>query len=72
MNFGTLTTVPFPQTDTTPNLTVNCTDGTANATVRMMYLGAGHAIVHAPYTGTSVAVTEYGGRRGATLASPIG
>ena len=38
----------------------------------MMYLGAGHAIVHAPYTGTSVAVTEYGGRRGATLASPIG
>jgi spore coat protein U-like protein len=35
MNFGTLTTVPFPQTDTTPNLTVNCTGGTANATVRM-------------------------------------
>ena len=38
----------------------------------MMYVGAGHAIVHAPYTGTWVAITEYGGRRGATLASPIG
>jgi spore coat protein U-like protein len=35
MNFGTLTTVPFPQTDTTPNLSVNCTGGTANATVRL-------------------------------------
>jgi spore coat protein U-like protein len=35
MDFGTLTTVPFPQTDTTPNLTINCTGGTAGATVRM-------------------------------------
>ena len=35
MDFGTLTTVPFPQTDTTPNMTINCTGGTAGATVRM-------------------------------------
>jgi spore coat protein U-like protein len=35
MNFGTLTTVPFPQSDTTPNLTINCTGGTANSTVRI-------------------------------------
>jgi len=35
MDFGTLSTVPLPQTDTTPSLTVNCTGGTAGATVRM-------------------------------------
>jgi len=35
MDFGTLSTVPFPQTDTTPSLTINCTGGTAGATVRM-------------------------------------
>ena len=35
MDFGSLSAVPFPQTDTTPNLTVNCTGGGANATVRM-------------------------------------
>jgi spore coat protein U-like protein len=35
MSFGTLSVVPIPQTDTTPNLTVNCTGGAANATVRM-------------------------------------
>jgi spore coat protein U-like protein len=35
MDFGTLTTVPFPQTDSTPNLTLNCTGGTAGSTVRV-------------------------------------
>ena len=35
MDFGTLTTVPFPQTDTTPNLSINCTGGSAGATVRI-------------------------------------
>lgn len=35
MNFGTLSAVPFAQTDTTPNLTVSCTGGAANSTQRV-------------------------------------
>jgi hypothetical protein len=37
----------------------------------MMYVGAGHAVVDAPHSGAWVRVSEYSGRRGATLASPL-
>jgi cell wall-associated NlpC family hydrolase len=37
----------------------------------MMYVGAGHAVVDAPHTGAWVRISEYSGRRDATLASPL-
>jgi cell wall-associated NlpC family hydrolase len=38
----------------------------------MMYVGAGHAIVHAPNTGSVVTVREFTGRRSVRLGSPLG
>jgi cell wall-associated NlpC family hydrolase len=37
----------------------------------MMYLGAGHAIVHAPHRGTVVRIREFGGRS-VRVGDPIG
>jgi cell wall-associated NlpC family hydrolase len=38
----------------------------------MMYVGAGHAIVHAPNTGSVVTVREFTGSRSVRLGSPLG
>jgi peptidoglycan DL-endopeptidase CwlO len=38
----------------------------------MMYVGAGHAIVHAPNTGSVVMVRELASRRSVRLGSPLG
>jgi cell wall-associated NlpC family hydrolase len=38
----------------------------------MMYVGAGHAIVHAPNTGSVVTVREFASRRSVRLGSPLG